>query len=308
MIRSSNRLGEAVSIHTLMFMKITTKSLLACVVSLTAFSQGLLGAEDQPKLPEASKVVVYKSVEREGKKYDLKLHIFNPSKHDLKGKAPCIVMIHGGGWVSGEPSLFFKACERYASRGMVAISVEYSIRSVHHGTPYDSVSDGKSAMRWVRKNAKDLGVYPDRIAAGGSSAGGHVAAAAAFLSGFDDPKDDLSISPKPNALVLTSPVFDNGPGGYGHSRVKDRWKEFSPVHHVAKGAPPTLICMGDSEPTYLRVEVAKKFQADMKQLGSRCELLILEGMQHGKRSPEHTRQIQDKGDEFLISLGYMKAK
>lgn len=289
-------------------MKFAGKPISLCLVLLLLGLNAAFAEETKTGLPQPSKVEVYKTVERQGQKYALKLHIFHPPNHDPKSKTPCIVMIHGGGWVSGEPSLFFKACERYASSGMVAISVEYSIRSVHHGTPYDSVSDGKSAMRWVRINAKDLGVDPDRIAAGGSSAGGHVAAAAAFLSGFDDPKDDLSISPKPNALVLTSPVFDNGPGGYGHSRVKDRWKEFSPVHHVAKGAPPTLICMGDSEPTYLKVEVAKKFQADMKQLGSRCELLILEGMQHGKRSPEHTRQIQDKGDEFLISLGYMKAK
>jgi acetyl esterase len=190
---------------------------------------------------------------------------------------------------------------------MVAISAEYSIRAVHQGTPFDSVTDGKSTMRWVRKHAQELGVNPEMIAAGGSSAGGHVAAATAFLTAFDDKTDDLSISPKPNALMLTSPVFDNGPGGYGHTRVKERWEEFSPSHHVAKGAPPTLICMGDSEPTYLKVEVAKNFQAKMKELGSRCELLILEGMQHGgKRSPEHTKQIAESNMRFMVSLGYIK--
>jgi acetyl esterase len=271
-----------------------------------SFLKVAVAQEIKAELPQSSTVVEYKQVERGGKTYSLKLHIFNPAKHDLKSKTPCIVMFHGGGWSSGEPSLFFKACSEYASRGMVAISAEYSIKNVHQGTPFDSVTDGKSVMGWVRKHAQELGVNPEMIAAGGSSAGGHVAAATAFLTEFDDKSDDLSISPKPNALVLTSPVFDNGPGGYGHTRVKDRWEKFSPVHHVSKGAPPTLICMGDSEPTYLKVEVAKNFQVKMKELGSRCDLLILEGMQHGNRTPEHTKQITEANMRFLISLGYIK--
>ncbi len=292
---------------TLTPMKLAGKSISLCLVWLLVGYNAALAQDTKTNLPQPSKAVVYKTVERQGKKYELKLHIFNPPKHDPKSKTPCIVMFHGGGWSNGEPSLFFKACNDYAKRGMVAISAEYSIKNVHQGTPFDSVTDGKSAMRWVRKHAQELGVNPDMIAAGGSSAGGHIAAATAFLTAFDDPRDDLSVSPKPNALVLTSPVFDNSKDGYGHSRIKNRWKEFSPVHNLAKGAPPILICMGDSEPTYLKVEVAKKFQADMKQLGSRCDLLVLEGMQHGKRSPEHTKRIVTESDQFLISLGYMKS-
>lgn len=283
------------------------KSILLGLVSLFVVFNMAFAEETKAVLPQPTKVEVYKKVERQGQEYQLKLHIFNPPKHDLESKTPCIVMFHGGGWSNGEPSAFFKVCSDYAKRGMVAISAEYSIRTVHQGTPFDSVTDGKSVIRWVRKHAQELGVNPDMIAAGGSSAGGHVATATAFLTTFDDKGDDLSISPKPNALVLTSPVFDNGPSGYGHSRIKDRWKEFSPVHNLAKGAPPILICMGDSEPSYLKVEVAKKFQADMKQLGSRCDLLVLEGMQHGKRSPEHSKQIREENERFLISLGYMKA-
>lgn len=289
-------------------MKLAKKPIAFCLVSMLVVLNTAFADKKSPALPKPSKVEVYKKVERQGKEYSLKLHIFNPPKHDVKSKTPCIVMFHGGGWSSGEPSLFFQACNEYASRGMVAISAEYSIRTVHQGTPFDSVTDGRSAMRWVRKHAQELGVNPDMIAAGGSSAGGQVAAATAFLTTFDDKGDDLSISPKPNALVLTSPVFDNGPDGYGHSKVKSRWKEFSPSHNVAKAAPPTLICMGDSEPTYLKVKVAEDFQAKMKKLGSRCELLVLKGMEHSKRSPDHTKQIKAAQDRFLISLGYMKTE
>ena len=64
---------------------------------------------------------------------------------------------------------------------------------------------GTTKSRWK--------IDPERIAAGGGSAGGHVAAACGTLSGFDEESEDETISSRPDALVLFNPVFDNGPGG-----------------------------------------------------------------------------------------------
>ena len=89
---------------------------------------------------------------------------------------------------------------------MVAIVAEYRVKN-RHGVPVkDCVSDTKSAIRWVRENASRLGVDSSRIAAGGGSAGGHLAAACATLPKFDDENENKSISSKPNALVLFNPV------------------------------------------------------------------------------------------------------
>ena len=83
-------------------------------------------------------------------------------------------------------------------------------------------ADAKSALRYVRAHATELGIDPQRIAAAGGSAGGHLAAFTALVDGLDDPQDDLAVSCKPNALVLFNPVFNNGPDQWGHGRVGDR--------------------------------------------------------------------------------------
>ncbi|MFP4191844.1 MAG: alpha/beta hydrolase, partial [Candidatus Hydrogenedentota bacterium] len=175
---------------------------------------------------------------------ELKLHVFNPEGHKQSDQRPAIVFFFGGGWNSGSPSQFYPHCQYLASRGMVAMSAEYRVKSRNNTTPRECVMDGKSAVRWIRQHAKELGLDPNRIAAGGGSAGGHVAAAIGVIKEFEEDGEDLSISSEPDALVLFNPVFDNGPNGYGYSRVKAYWKEFSPMHNIDATAPPTIVFLG----------------------------------------------------------------
>jgi acetyl esterase/lipase len=100
-----------------------------------------------------------------------------------------------------------------ARRGMVAARADYRVKSRHGVTPKECVEDAKSAVRWMRAKASVLGVDPDRIVAAGGSAGGHLAACAAFAPGLEANEEDARISSKPNALVLFNPVlrFDGIP-------------------------------------------------------------------------------------------------
>ena len=94
-----------------------------------------------------------------------------------------------------------------ADRGMVAITVEYRLGVGKGIFIEDCIKDAKSAMRWVRTNAKKFGIDPDRIASGGGSAGGHLAACVTTIDKFNSEGDNLSISPVPNAMLLFNPAL-----------------------------------------------------------------------------------------------------
>ena len=249
---------------------------------------------------------VYKTVE----KTELKLHIFEPKDLKASDKRPSIVFFFGGGWSSGSPSQFYPHCKYLASRGMVAMSAEYRVKSRNKTTPLECVKDGKSVIRWIRQHAEELGIDPTRIAAGGGSAGGHVAAATGTTLGIEEKGEDLSISSRPDALVLFNPVFDNGPTGYGHSRVKKYWKEISPIHNITENTPPTVVFLG-TEDKLIPVKTAEKYKKKMTDLGRRCDLKLYKDQDHGffnYKSKDNYDKTVVAMDQFLESLGYLKAK
>ncbi|MDF3131052.1 alpha/beta hydrolase [Kiritimatiellaeota bacterium B1221] len=241
---------------------------------------------------------------------ELRLHIFNPPNHQASDKAPAIVFFFGGGWIKGSPEQFFPFCKHLASRGMVAASAEYRIQSKHGTTPVECVKDGKSALRWMRTHAEKLGIDPHKLAAGGGSAGGHVAAVAGNVVGFEEEGEDLSIASKPDALVLMNPVFDNGPEGYGHNQVEAFWEAFSPLHNITGGAPPTVVFLGTQD-KLIPVATAETYKAQMEAVGSRCDLYLHKDQPHGffnARFKENYEKILPQMDAFLRSLAYIKSE
>jgi acetyl esterase/lipase len=237
------------------------------------------------------------------------LHAFNPKGHKALDRRPAIVFFFGGGWNGGTPKQFDPHCRYLASRGMVAITAEYRVKSRNKTTPFECVKDGKSAIRWVRANAGKLGVDSKRVAAGGGSAGGHVAAATGNCPGLEEKGENLKISSKPDALVLFNPVYDNSSKGWGHIRVKSRWKEISPMHNIHKGAPPTIVFLGTKD-KLIPVSTAEEYQKRMKDVGSRSELYLYKDATHGffnkGKKGDHYPDTIAKMDKFLVSLGWLK--
>src|SRR5690606_28234311 len=197
--------------------------------------------------PFTTRSVVYKKVDDR----ELKIDIVEPAAK-TDSPRPAIVFFHGGGWSSGTNRAFRRHAEHFAAQGVVGALVEYRlIGRKPNDPPVVCIQDAKSAMRWVRSHADELNVDPNRIAACGSSAGGHLTACAGLLPGVDDPHDDLEVSCRPNAMIMYCPVLDNGPEGgydgqpgYGHERCGPDWKKYSPAHHVTDEAPPTLVMIG----------------------------------------------------------------
>jgi len=155
-----------------------------------------------PDMPGA-KVETYKTVGDTR----LNLYIYTPEGWQPSDKRPAAVFFFGGGWTNGSPRQFLEQCKYLASRGMVAMAADYRVASRNQVKAVECVKDAKSAIRYVRKNAARWGIDPQRIVAGGGSAGGHLAAACGTIVGFEEADEDKSISAKPDALLLFNPAL-----------------------------------------------------------------------------------------------------
>lgn len=238
----------------------------------------------------------------------LELHVFKPpGKFEKQGKS-CIVLFFGGGWKVGSPLQFYREATYFASLGMVAITADYRTEFVNGTSVFESISDAKSSIRWIRANASKLGIDPHKIAAAGASSGGYLAAATATVAGFNAPHEDLSISPKPNLNLLYYPVLDNGPEGYGSEEMRARFREVSPMYQ--KGDyPATLILLGTEDP-YLSVDKAEKYRSLLDAKGVVCEVKLYEGAGYPifyyrkGYSPDYFRMLSDS-ENFLRKQGFL---
>jgi acetyl esterase len=283
------------------------------IISTSAIAQ----KNDPPQI-DCSKIVTYKHVEN----VELKLWMFNPPNHQSSDKSPAIVFFFGGGWNTGNPEQFVPHCQYLASRGMVAAVADYRVFSRHKVMVPACVSDAKSAVRWMREHAQELGIDPNRIAAGGGSAGGHLAASTAFLPKFDEPGENQKISSKPNALVLFNPALilaspeRNDTILYEvNSKNSQRFgpdpEDVSPFHHVNKNAPPTIIFHGTKDTT-VPFESVRLFSEKMKESGNKCTVIAYKGQNHGffnfgRDNNGPFIDTVNKIDSFLVSAGYLKA-
>ena len=226
-------------------------------------------ASAEEQLPD--RVEVYKVIDD----VSLSLRLFLPENHDVALARPAVVLFHGGAWITGRPESMYPQAEHLSSAGLVAISAEYRVRDRHGTTPYEAIRDAFDAMRYVRDHAAQWGVDPQRVAAGGSSAGGHLAAATATLVAEDLAGDAPSAArARPDALILYYPVYDNGPEGrFGHNTLKERWRDASPAHHLHPDMPPTLVILGTDD-KHIPVSTAERFGNRLTELGVMNRLIL----------------------------------
>jgi len=253
----------------------------------------------------ATKEIVYKTTPQG----ELKLHVFAP-KGEVQAAVlrPCAVFFFGGGWKSGSYLQFVPQSEYLASRGIVAICADYRILNVHKTTPDKAVEDAKSAIRWVRGHATELGIDPGKIIAGGGSAGGHLAACTALASAYDAESDDKTISAKPNAMVLFNPamniatLFKQRTTGEGPMTL-EMAEAITPNSFVSKDTPPAILFFGTADKLK---EGGDEYVKKATALGLRAEMWTAADMPHGFFNKEPWIQVTAKKmDEFLTSLGYL---
>ncbi len=275
--------------------------------------------ESDFELP-GSRAEVYKTIGD----VKLKIYIYEPKGHNAGAKRPEIVFFFGGSWRGGTPRQFLEHCRYLVSKGMVAMTTDYRVSSRQGTKPFHCVRDGKSAVRWIRQNARRLGVDPNRIVSGGGSAGGHVAACTGILPKHDEPGEDDNVSSVPNALVLYNPVIStalaDGVTPYGGDTNETLMKRLglkdpatlSPYHNIRKGLPPTLVLHGKADTT-VPYSTAEAYVKEATKTGLRAELNGYDDMPHGffnlgRYDNKMFLATVTRMHEFLGSLGYVKGR
>lgn len=188
----------------------------------------------------------------------LLLDAFYPTQKSSK-KRIAIIILHGGGWRTGNRTLHYPMAQRLVALGYVCFTPEYrlSTEALYPAAVYDI----KSAIRWVRKNAAKFNIDENKIAVAGHSAGGELAAmmgATNGISSFEGDGCDTSVSSKVNAVIDMDGLLafihpESGEGddtkrtsaatnwfGYSKTENPELWKQGSPLTHVGSHTPPTL--------------------------------------------------------------------
>lgn len=221
------------------------------------------------QLISMAKKLLYKKTPQE----DMYLYVLHPEGKPKK-PLPAIIYYTGGGWVNGDVADEIPTAAWFRDHGMIGITADYRVKGRHGTTPLEAIKDARSAMRYVRGHAKDLGIDPDMIIAAGGSAGGHLAICT-FLNSGDDSADNLSISCKPNGLVLHNPVLGEG---YGLDFLNEH-PEFTPLKQVGVNWPPTILSCGTKDGT-TPYSGALRFTQLMHEKGNTCELITVKDADH----------------------------
>ncbi len=291
-------------------MKNLSSCLLISLLSANTFAQAEKVRNVRPPLKLTEVAVkheerIYKTTPQ-GK---LNLHFSLPVDWKPSDKRPVIVFFFGGGWKNGSYTQFVAQSDYFASRGMVAASADYRIESIHHTKPDKCVEDAKSAVRWLRQHASELGIDADKVVASGGSAGGHLAACTALIDAFDAETDDKSISAKPNAMVLFNPALNIDEIAEARNLVGDDLviaRAITPTRFINANTPPAIIFFGTTDKLK---EGADQYLAKAKPLNLRAELWTAADQSHGFfNSAPWTQVTTRKADEFLMSLGYLKSE
>jgi acetyl esterase/lipase len=240
---------------------------------------------------------------------ELKLDMARPKNGD--GPFPAVVCIHGGGWVGGDRKQMAATIVTLAGRGYVAVSPDYRLAPRH---PFPAaIEDCKLAVRWLRANAAQYKIDPNRIGVVGLSAGAHLACLLAVTNkedGLEGTGGYADVPSRVQAVVsffgptdLTRKVWSEKAqtenlrpllGGTFEEKA-EVYRRASPITYPAKGAPPFLFFHGSAD-TVVPPDQSRDFCAKLQAAGVSARVVLLENEGHGWR-----------GDKLLDTISQMVA-
>ncbi|HVF33458.1 MAG TPA: alpha/beta hydrolase [Acidimicrobiales bacterium] len=243
---------------------------------------------------------------------DLRCDVYTPPGVTPGSGAPCVVLVHGGAWRSGDKTQLRGYGILLGRAGYVCVAPEY--RLVGEAPWPAAIHDVKAVLRWARASADDLGIDPSRIAIEGNSAGAHLALLAAGTPGVAELEGEgghPGVSTEVAAVAAVyAPVLFFDPAT-GHSKgaipllalVDDgdaaAAQLASPVHHVSPAFPPTLLVHGTSDTT-VPVSASVRMYEELVAAGVPADLHLYAEQPHAfDAQPSFGRQV---AAEMLLFL------
>ena len=238
----------------------------------------------------------------------MNLFVFKPEGWQASDKRSAFVYFFGGGWIKGDPQKSAAMAAWAAKHGMVGIAPDYRAKSRFNTSPLASVADGRAAFAWVAEHASELGIDPNRIAVGGTSAGGHVA----IWTAIEKSPPESSVSPKvkPAVVVLKSAVTDTSPEtGYAPKRFGDHALALSPIHQVDAQMPPMLILHAAFDDV-VHYSTAVALHSKLESTSNECELISVPVGGHNFTSdyPEWKTKFNTKLETFFKRTSLLPAQ
>jgi acetyl esterase len=248
-------------------------------------SSSAIGAAEEVALPFVEDRMIT------GPESEIPIRVYRPR---TDGTLPVLVYFHGGGWVIGGLDTHDGTCRLLCREtDCVVVSVDYRLAPEH---PYPAAAeDSYAATCWVVEHAAEIGVDATRVAVGGDSAGGNLAAVVALMArdrGAPDLAFQLLIYPVTDADFSRASYVDNAEG-YFLTTASMRWfwghyvpdevirREAYCSPHQAKdlaGLPPALVLTAEFDPLRDEGEV---FAARLKEAGVATTVTRYDGMIHG---------------------------
>lgn len=253
-------------------------------------------AEDEVRNFVVDRDVVYLAPDRKEK-----LDLYLPPDPKPGTRRGAIVVIHGGGWQVGDKAdpREKQIATTLANAGYVVASINYQLATRDTPAWPTCLADCRAAVTYLREHADELSIDPNRIGAIGGSAGGTMS----LLIGVDAPDAKFK---RINAVVALYPPTDllnrqaESQIMFGASRAErpDLFRDASPVFHVTKSFPPTLLFHGTADATVSH-EQSETLAAKFKELGVPHELILMKDAPHTFRIRNESHDLREKIVSFF---------